>query len=493
LPRDRRDSESAAVAERRTQVESHLESARRALEEGRYETAIAACEQAASLDPADPRAAEWIAQARAGLEARQIQGWLQLARDELARGALTKASRLVAQTLAVKPRLDEALALQREIQDRRREQELMAERKRAIDHSLAAARELLQQGALESAIRSTNEVLAREAAHEEAAAIKRQALALLTAQRGREEQARREQEARAAHEREEQARREQEARAAREREEQARREQESRAAREREEQARREQEARAAREREEQARRKQEQERRAREDATRRRTASEQQRAENARPQTPLEVLTRPKPDDSPAVDINGRVRQRPADQKRSEASPSSDRESLGRSSKRGALVAAGVLVIVLLTSATAVFFRGRTAPASPTALSESSDTDTAGRTAQSTIETRRDSAAPGDSLTVPVPTTLTVDIRPWARVRILSGDGAAPSTGTYTTPFAVALAPGKYTLQMENGGLTKPLEVEVTLTEGSPVTISRNMPGFDAGLVVDSLLGPKE
>jgi hypothetical protein len=109
--------------------------------------------------------------------------------------------------------------------------------------------------------------------------------------------------------------------------------------------------------------------------------------------------------------------------------------------------------------------------------------------------------APTGETITTPSPepppatvttTLVTVDIRPWARVRIMDADGTAQGA-TYTTPFAIALAPGRYTLQCENGGLTRPLTLPVTVTAGSPVVVSRAMPGFDAARIVDTLLGSQE
>ena len=57
-------------------------------------------------------------------------------------------------------------------------------------------------------------------------------------------------------------------------------------------------------------------------------------------------------------------------------------------------------------------------------------------------------------------------------------------------TPFTVNLAPGDYVLVAENGGLTGPLGISVTLREGEPLVVTEPMPGFNANRIVDLLLG---
>jgi hypothetical protein len=88
---------------------------------------------------------------------------------------------------------------------------------------------------------------------------------------------------------------------------------------------------------------------------------------------------------------------------------------------------------------------------------------------------------------------TVVVNLLPWARVLITSpdGSGTAPS-GTFVTPFTVALRPGNYLFQGENGGATATLQLPVTVAPSSqPQLVNRAMPGFNPDRIVDSLLGP--
>ena len=101
------------------------------------------------------------------------------------------------------------------------------------------------------------------------------------------------------------------------------------------------------------------------------------------------------------------------------------------------------------------------------------------------------DPAAPAATATV---TTLFVDVRPWARVKIVPAtpDQAAPADALYA-PFAVDLPPGTYTFECENGGVTRPLTFQVTVGAGPPQAVTRNMPGFNATKTVDGLLSQND
>ena len=87
--------------------------------------------------------------------------------------------------------------------------------------------------------------------------------------------------------------------------------------------------------------------------------------------------------------------------------------------------------------------------------------------------------------------TSLTVNLRPWARVRITSRDtsGAVPAE-PQLTPFMVSLLPGEYTLIAENDGITPRTEFSVTVEPGKVTLVSRDMPGFSPDRTVDALLG---
>ena len=172
---------------RAAQIESHLSAAREALAAGRFEDAISASDQAAVLDPDDNRAHDLIAQAREAIQKQQARELLVQAREAMKRGAVTDAADLLAQTLAALPGDSQALALQREIRALQRERELLAERKRLIQRALDHARSSLKERALDSAVRSANEVLAQDPQNEEAGVIKEEALEILAAEREKAE------------------------------------------------------------------------------------------------------------------------------------------------------------------------------------------------------------------------------------------------------------------------------------------------------------------
>jgi len=63
---------------------------------------------------------------------------------------------------------------------------------------------------------------------------------------------------------------------------------------------------------------------------------------------------------------------------------------------------------------------------------------------------------------------------------------------GPLFAPFTVDLAPGDYTIECENNGLTPATKfaLKVEGVEGRAQLFTRNMPGFDPAKVVDALLG---
>ncbi len=79
------------------------------------------------------------------------------------------------------------------------------------------------------------------------------------------------------------------------------------------------------------------------------------------------------------------------------------------------------------------------------------------------------------------------VDAQPWARVAI---QGAGVRLAPRLTPFRVALAPGTYTLSLDNGGVTPPLTTTATVTPDSD-SLRYTMPGFDADAVAAELAAP--
>ena len=92
---------------------------------------------------------------------------------------------------------------------------------------------------------------------------------------------------------------------------------------------------------------------------------------------------------------------------------------------------------------------------------------------------------------TPPVPLAVTIDIQPWARVRILDATGAEVLPAPLATPLSVSLPPGRYTLDCENGGLTARASFSLEVGSDRPTLVRLVMPGFDADAALRNLLGP--
>jgi serine/threonine-protein kinase len=171
---------------RQTRIKESLESAERALAAREFQAAIAAAEEAALLDAANERAMEIVDRAHAAIEDGQVHDWLEQAREFLNRGEPTSAAGLVDRARALRPALPEVAAVQRTVDEVRREIELARERAHIIAEATARARSDFAAGSLESAIRAADEALARQPDHPEARQIKEQATAALEEKRRRD-------------------------------------------------------------------------------------------------------------------------------------------------------------------------------------------------------------------------------------------------------------------------------------------------------------------
>ncbi len=78
------------------------------------------------------------------------------------------------------------------------------------------------------------------------------------------------------------------------------------------------------------------------------------------------------------------------------------------------------------------------------------------------------------------------IDAQPWARLTISgplapSGTAGAQVVAGEATPLRVALRPGRYRVDLENGGVTDPLQREIAVAAGNPgQRFVFPMPGFD-------------
>jgi hypothetical protein len=175
-------------------------------------------------------------------------------------------------------------------------------------------------------------------------------------------------------------------------------------------------------------------------------------------------------------------------------------------------LAIVGTLVAVLVVAVVAIVLRTRSTgetPAQPPPDVQATPSATPPTSpAPSPTVPAPDTTKPADTTTAaetppPAPTepapaaaltTVFVDVRPWARVKIVppAPDPAVPADALYA-PFAVDLPPGTYTFECENGGVTRPLTFKVTVAAGPTQGVTRTMPGFNATKTVDSLLGQND
>jgi len=126
--------------------------AQRALEQGDFTLALKAVEQALRMEPDNTAARDLEQRARTAI---QVENWLQAARGEFERGALTAASMLVEQILTINESHPDALSIRLAIETVRRE----LDRARQIDAASERARERLAAGALDEARAALAELL----------------------------------------------------------------------------------------------------------------------------------------------------------------------------------------------------------------------------------------------------------------------------------------------------------------------------------------------
>ena len=176
------------IAQRRAaQIAQRLASAVEHYAAGRFEDAVEQCESAILINPEETRALELLEQAHRALNDRQITQWVAEARDQLSRGELTHAEKIVEQALELRADSPEAIALRDEVRHTRRERERAADRARAVASAVDRARRNLQSGALEAAVRAATEALSYEPDQREAVQLRDQALAALEARRRQQE------------------------------------------------------------------------------------------------------------------------------------------------------------------------------------------------------------------------------------------------------------------------------------------------------------------
>jgi hypothetical protein len=110
--------------------------------------------------------------ARLALEDRAIDGYIRDARKHFEQNALTAAEQLVSDALKLRGTSPPAVAMQRELQQARWEQERAQERAVSAQAALDRAHASFAAGALESAVRAASEALAHDPGLSEAQTIK---------------------------------------------------------------------------------------------------------------------------------------------------------------------------------------------------------------------------------------------------------------------------------------------------------------------------------
>ncbi len=156
-----RTSRAELVARREAQLTKHLDAAHAALDKGLCDVAQVAAEQAALLDPDDDRVLQALERIAADRLALQVEEHLSNARGHLADLALTKASESVDLALQLQPESPAAQQLRHDIETRR-----------TINRWLEESERQLASGEFTDAVRSVDEVLTRDPAHEAAIELK---------------------------------------------------------------------------------------------------------------------------------------------------------------------------------------------------------------------------------------------------------------------------------------------------------------------------------
>lgn len=84
----------------------------------------------------------------------------------------------------------------------------------------------------------------------------------------------------------------------------------------------------------------------------------------------------------------------------------------------------------------------------------------------------------------------VTIDAIPWARFKVLpAASGVDVPAGELLTPITLQLPAGDYTLELENGNLTKPRSERITVAADRANTVLITMPGFDVEQTLADIL----
>ena len=172
----RRGTPPEALAKlRASQLAAHLESSQRALEAGEYDSAISAAEHALLLDPENAAAAEIIDHARAALDEKSVQDLVNRAGQLIEAGALTDAMGLCDQAMTIAPGSPAAAELRKTLDRLHEERERERQRLELVRAATARAQSSLDRGSFEEALSLLEEALHVAPESETASRIRHQA------------------------------------------------------------------------------------------------------------------------------------------------------------------------------------------------------------------------------------------------------------------------------------------------------------------------------
>lgn len=141
---------------RSEQITAALDEARKLFEAADLEKARDKCDEALMLDPDHPGALQLMDDIGAEADRQQVAQYIAEARAEMQKGQLDRAEALVAQARQMSPESTDVQQLQEAIDTTRRE----IERTRQLQETMRRARQRFAEGGFEAALRAVGEVLA---------------------------------------------------------------------------------------------------------------------------------------------------------------------------------------------------------------------------------------------------------------------------------------------------------------------------------------------
>jgi tetratricopeptide (TPR) repeat protein len=176
-PRTPKGTDREALERRRAaQIETLLDAARKALDSGDHDAALARCEEVLLIDSDSARAWDLRDRAKAALDARQAEAWLDEAESGLDRGELDTAADLAQRSLELNPGAARGVAVLQRIDEARQERQQRQQRIENCRAAVSRARELLDGDRFTDAIAAADEALAIDPGEADALSVRPQAI-----------------------------------------------------------------------------------------------------------------------------------------------------------------------------------------------------------------------------------------------------------------------------------------------------------------------------